>query len=128
MDVRAVTPILNVSDIEASIDWFEKLGWRAGFRWCGEDGHGPPTFASVRSGDAEIFLCLSCQGPRGEDGVWTSWWLDAPADVDAAYASALDHGMEISYPPTDEPWNVREFHLHHPDGHTFRVGSGLSES
>jgi len=26
-------------------------------------------------------------------------------------------------PPTDEPWGVREFHLRHPDGHTFRVGA-----
>jgi hypothetical protein len=29
--------------------------------------------------------------------------------------------------PTDEPWNVREFHLRHPDGHTFRVSAGLEE-
>ena len=28
-------------------------------------------------------------------------------------------------PPTDEPWGVREFHLRHPDGHTFRIGAGM---
>jgi hypothetical protein len=27
VNVRAVTPILNVSDVEASIAWFEPLGW-----------------------------------------------------------------------------------------------------
>ena len=52
-----------------------------------------------------------------------SWWVDTPADVDAAHALALEHGLEVSWPPTDEPWGVREFHLRHPDGHTFRISS-----
>ena len=78
-----------------------------------------------------IFLCKDAQGSRGErrpqfpgddetDGVWMSWWLDTPADVDAAHALALEHGMDVTWPPTDEPWGVREFHLRHPDGHTFQ--------
>lgn len=53
-----------------------------------------------------------------------SWWLDSPADIDAAHALALQHGMHVSWPPTDEPWGVREFHLVHPDGHVFRIGAG----
>jgi hypothetical protein len=65
--VLGVTPILNVSDIRVSIEWFEQMGWR-------------------------------------ELWVWR--------DDDAA--------------PTDEPWGVREFHLRHPDGHTFQVSSGLN--
>ena len=36
--------------------------------------------------------------------------------------------MEVSWPQTDEPWGVREFHLRHPDGQTFRVSSGLDET
>jgi len=56
-----------------------------------------------------------------------SWWVETPADVDAMHARAVELGYEVSMPPTDEPWNVREFHLRHPDGHTFRVGSGLPE-
>ena len=27
-------------------------------------------------------------------------------------------------PPTDGPWDVREFKLRHPDGHTFRASAG----
>ena len=60
-------------------------------------------------------------------GVWMSWWLSSPADVDAAYQRALDQGLTVTMPPTDEPWNVREFHLRHPDGHMFRVSAGLAE-
>jgi hypothetical protein len=31
VDVLGVTPILNVSDVEASLEWFEKLGWKTGW-------------------------------------------------------------------------------------------------
>jgi len=123
-----VTPILNVSGIDASFAWFEALGWEQNWREGG--------FAAIRCGRVEVFLCEGAQGSRGErrprypgdddtDGVWMTWWLDTPADVDAAHALALQHGFEVTWPPTDEPWGVREFHLRHPDGHTFRVASGL---
>lgn len=117
MNVKRITPILNVSDIKASFAWFEKLGWKKGWDW-GE----PPTFGGVCSGECEIFLCEGGQGGRGKDGVWMSLWVD---DVDAIYAHCLAQGIEVTLPPTDEPWNVREMHVRHPDGHIFRVGREL---
>jgi catechol 2,3-dioxygenase-like lactoylglutathione lyase family enzyme len=136
MPVNATTPILNVSNIPDSIVWFEKLGWRQGFVW--PDGEADPGFGSVCSEKAEIFLCRGAQGSRGTvtpkfagddetDGVWMSWWVGSPAEVDAMHQSALTHGMVVTYPPTDEPWGVREFHLRHPDGHVFRISAGLGE-
>jgi hypothetical protein len=56
-----------------------------------------------------------------------SWWVDSPAVVDAVHALALSHNMLVTWPPTNEPWGVREFHLRHPDGHVFRVGAGTGE-
>jgi catechol 2,3-dioxygenase-like lactoylglutathione lyase family enzyme len=131
MNLTAITPILNVSDIRASVAWFEKLGWRECWLW-GE----PPTFGAVGSGECEIFLCQNGQGSRGgplprhardddTGGAWMSWWVSTPAAVDAAHAVALSQGMTVTRPPTNEPWNVREFHLRHPDGHTFRVSCGI---
>jgi catechol 2,3-dioxygenase-like lactoylglutathione lyase family enzyme len=133
MDVYHLTPILNVSDMAASFDWFEKLGWKKLWDWGT-----PPTFGAVGSGQVEIFLCLGAQGARGgplpkfvgddeTGGVWTSWFLGSPAEVDAAHALALQHGMTVTHPPTNEPWGIREFHLRHPDGHTFRVGAGYGK-
>ena len=57
--------------------------------------------------------------------VWMTWWMDSPAEVDALHAIALEKGIPVTYPPTNEPWGVREFHLRHPDGHMFRVSAGL---
>jgi Glyoxalase/Bleomycin resistance protein/Dioxygenase superfamily len=113
MRAHGITPILNVSDMDVSFAWFEKLGWRQ--LWCYDD---PPTFGAVGSGDCEIFLCLNCQGQR----VWMSVWVD---DVDEVHRACLAHGLDVPMPPTDEPWNVREMHVRHPDGHVFRISRSI---
>src|SRR5580704_14716016 len=59
---------------------------------------------------------------EGDKGVWMSVWVD---DVDEMHKHCVDAGLEITFPPTDMPWNVREMHLRHPDGHVFRVGRGF---
>lgn len=133
MPVHGLIPILNVSSVLESQKWFQKLGWAPGFTWPGDSAD--PDFGAVCSGKVEIFLCRGAQGSRGTimprfpgddltDGVWMSWWVDSPAEVDAIHAQALADGLIVTYPPTDEPWSVREFHLRHPDGHMFRVSAG----
>jgi uncharacterized glyoxalase superfamily protein PhnB len=117
-----LTPILNVSDVSASLDWFEALGWARGFAWDEDVGmhSNQPTFASIQSGDAEIFVCLGNQGARP---VWMSWFLASREELAAVYARAVELSCEIALEPTDEPWGMREFHLRHPDGHVFRVSA-----
>ena len=133
MLAKGLTPILNVSDIQQSFLWFEKLGWNKSLQW-GD----PLTFGSVRSGDCEIFLCLDGQGGRGkgdqaetfgteegetaDKGVWMSIWVE---DVDEVYRHCLDRGIEVTWKPSDMPWNVREMHVRHPDGHVFRISCGF---
>lgn len=145
MNLTGITPILNVSDVGASLAWFEKLGWKR--CWTYNDGgpiegaadrneSGPANFASVGSGESEIFLCRDGQGSRGSHlpkhygdddtgGVWMSWWVRTPSEVDAAHKLALQHGMTVAWPPTDEPWGCRECRICHPDGHTFRISAPL---
>ncbi len=50
-----------------------------------------------------------------------SVWVD---DVDAMHQHCVAAGLDVTFPPTDMPWNVREKYLRHPDGHVFRVGAG----
>jgi catechol 2,3-dioxygenase-like lactoylglutathione lyase family enzyme len=135
MLARGLTPILNVSNLAESFAWFEKLGWTKGWDWGS-----PPDFGAVRSGECEIFLCLDAQGGRVrndlprlngfigsdavEQGTWMSIWVD---DVDAVHRDCLEQGIEVTRPPTDMPWNVREMHVRHPDGHVFRIGRGVEE-
>ena len=133
MKVEQLIPILNVSNLEESFAWFEKLGWKKAWDW-GD----PPDFGSVCNGDQEIFLCLNYLGCRsapisadaGDDytsGVWMCWLLKSPADVDAFYKRALEQGVVGTEPPTDKPFGIRECHIRHPDGHTFRVGASTED-
>jgi hypothetical protein len=131
MKAKFVIPILNVSDIVASFAWFEKWGWKKGWDWGT-----PPTFGGVQCGDVEIFLCQGGQGGRGkgantstfgpgdeqtaDKGAWIAVMVD---DVDAVHRQCVAAGLDVTYPPTDFPWNLREMHLRHPDGHVFRVGT-----
>jgi uncharacterized glyoxalase superfamily protein PhnB len=151
MNLTGITPILNVRSIAESVAWFAKLGWKLGFAW-GPSGMIATTsdpaaldaasFGCVCAGEGEIFLSKDGQGGRDApdfevpagasdetsgSGVWLSLWLKTPAEVDAAHALAVSHGMTITSPPRSEPWGAREFHLRHPDGHTFRVGASTGE-
>lgn len=132
MNVEHINPILNVSDIVATFAWFEKWGWKKLWDWGT-----PPTFGAVGCGECEIFLCLGAQGGRGrgtntstfgpdgdeqaDRGIWMSVFVD---DVDTVHRQCLVAGLDITFPPTDMPWKVREMHVRHPDGHVFRVGKG----
>jgi catechol 2,3-dioxygenase-like lactoylglutathione lyase family enzyme len=136
MQARRLTPILNVSNIQESFAWFGKLGWTKAWDW-GE----PPTFGGVCSGECEIFLCQNGQGGRGksdftatfgpgsneatEKAVWMSIWVD---DVDTIHQRCVEQGLDVTWPPTDMPWNAREMHVRHPDGHVFRISRGIEET
>lgn len=135
MLAHALTPILNVSNIQESFAWFEKLGWQKSWDWGT-----PPAFGGVCSGKCEIFLCEGGQGGRGrgpgsstfgpdgdetgDKGAWMLIWVE---DVDVVHRRCLERGLDVTWPPTDMSWRVREMHVRHPDGHVFRIGKGLGE-
>jgi hypothetical protein len=39
----------------------------------------------------------------------------------------VEQRLEITWPPTDMPWNVREMRVRHPDGRVFRISRGIGE-
>jgi catechol 2,3-dioxygenase-like lactoylglutathione lyase family enzyme len=133
MKVQGLTPILNVSNLDESFAWFEKLGWQKDWAW-GDPG----SFGCVRNEKSEIFLCVNGQGSRGgpmprhiwdddTGATWMTWWVTTLAEVDAAHELALQQGVTVTTPPMNMEWNVRECHVRHPDGHTFRVSCALPE-
>lgn len=132
MDVEGLMPILNVTSLEETFEWFTKLGWEK--RW---DYGDPPEFGAVGNGDHEIFLCRDGQGGRDRSrraspgewntgGTWMSMWVPSTAAVDAAYETATREGLLVTLPPADMPWNVRECHVQHPDGHVVRISCTIA--
>lgn len=130
MLAKRLSPILNVSSLRESFAWFEKLGCKKAWDWGN-----PPNFGAVCVGEGEIFLCENAQGGRGkgdvkmtfgpqgdetaDKGVWLYITVD---DLEAVYQECVGQGLEVTWPPTDAPWGMREMHVRHPDGHVFRIG------
>lgn len=135
MKVNGLIPVLNVSNLEQSFAWFEKLGWKKHWEW-GD----PPDFGSVHCGNYDIFLCQDGQGGRGKgpqqltfhpdeeySEVRGNWVWISVDDVDEVHRRCIDHGIVVTFGPADMPWHAREMHISHPDGHIFRIGADISE-
>lgn len=135
MEAESVTPILNVSDLAEAFGWFEKLGWNKSWDWGT-----PPTFGAVCSGNCEIFLAQGAQGGRGKSSLTQTfgaegadaaergvWLMIDVADVETVYQRCVAEGLDVTWPPTDAPWGVREMHVRHADGHVLRIGQRLKK-
>ncbi|HET8825275.1 MAG TPA: bleomycin resistance family protein [Terriglobales bacterium] len=108
-----VTPILNVRNVTASVDYYvNKLGFTKRWDW-GE----PPTFGCVSRDNVSIFLC---EGAQGQSGTWMMVFLD---NVDELYQEYKERGANVLKPPTNMPWETREMNVEDPDGHRIRFGS-----
>ncbi len=116
-----------------------RVAWRSGDgRNCGIRERLRPLARLTARKPASFFVreravrvCVAARTPpRFSDGdeegdgrgVWMSVWVD---DVDQMHKHCVAAGLEVTFPPTDMPWNVREMHLRHSDGHVFRVGRGF---
>ena len=71
MLARRLTPILNVSDIQQSFVWFEKLGWKKGWSGAPRPTSGASALASARfscarTPRAHALECSrdACEAPR----------------------------------------------------------------
>lgn len=114
----SLTPILNVADLAASVDYYTNvLGFEQDWDW-GE----PPTFASVSRDSVCIFLC---EGAQGQSGTWMSIFVD---DVDALYEDYTAKGAIVRQPPTNFSWGTREMNIEDPDGHRLRMSSSSDDA
>ncbi len=111
----AMTPILNVESVEASIEHYTSvLGFSKDWDWPGEEED--KTFASVSNGEVHIFLSENSQGAR------PVWIYYSVGDVDKLHDEYVEAGADIKQVPVDEPWGAREMLVADLDGHVLRIG------
>jgi len=92
---------LAVSDIPTAIEFYvKKLGFQEAFTW-GE----PPTFASVKLGEAQMFLGKGTPTPSWETGA--VYFL--VGDADQLYEFHRANGAEIAQPIDDRPYGIRDY-------------------
>ena len=116
----AMTPILNVASVEASIEHYTSvLGFNKDWDWPAEEED--KTFASISNGEVHVFLAENSQGARP---VWIYYNV---GDVDKLHAEYSEAGATIKKEPVDEPWGAREMLVEDLDGHVLRIGGPPSE-
>ena len=71
MAIKGITPILSVSDVPASLAWFESLGFKRGFTW-NEGG-------MIEGADDR-----TAHGDDMTDGVWMNWWIDSVKSLESS--------------------------------------------
>ncbi len=113
--VRAITPLLVVSDLARSVEFYSKpLGFRD------PQTHGdPPCFAMLQRDGFDLMLSKAEDAthvrPHGAYGVWDLYIhvADIAAEIEALAAAsvAIDRG------PTDMFYGMREVEVLDPDGH-----------
>jgi catechol 2,3-dioxygenase-like lactoylglutathione lyase family enzyme len=108
MSVRRIVPNVRSRRAEASRAFYvDVLGLRVAM-----DMGFIMTFASPSNPTAQLSVLL---GDDGGGRVQPDVTVEV-ADVDAVHARAVEGGVEVVYPLTDEPWGVRRFFARDPNG------------
>jgi len=102
-----VIPVLRVTDAEAALRWYDRLGFVREFEHRFEPGL--PMYIGIRRGEARMHL--SEHGGDARPNTLVYVWVD---DVDAI-AVAFDKSVET------QTW-AREIELTDPDGNRLRIG------
>jgi len=107
---------LAVRDVPAAVDFYtQKLGFSLAFTHGGE----PPTFAGVNLDHVQIFLQ---QGAPNPDGSSVSFVV---GDADELCEFHRANGVEILWPPADEPYGLRDYAVRDLDGYKLAFGHHL---
>ena len=100
---------VRVLDIDASVRFYEALGFRVTF------GDARSDFVTLASGGCFVNLVRVSR----ESDVKAGWGrvIFHVDDVDALHARAVANGLSPEAPPRDAPWGERMFPIFDPSGH-----------
>ena len=120
MTIRRAIPNLIVEDADAARAFYgDFLGFDVAM-----DEPGFKMFASPSNRTAQITVAdTKVEGrDRGVKDANVSVEVD---DATALHEEAVERGLEIVYPLTDEPWGVRRFFVRAPGGHVINVAQHI---
>lgn len=109
--MTTAVPILAVSNVDASLAWWRRLGFTETFRH--QFGPDFPRFVGLERDDCSIYLSEHRGDAPGPALIYL--WVD---DVDAV---AAEFGVTVE----DMPW-ARDTEITDPDGNRVRVASSPS--
>jgi uncharacterized glyoxalase superfamily protein PhnB len=118
--IERVIPTLVYDNLEAAHKFLvAAFGFEAGLAHY--DDNARVVHAEVRAGPVTIWLHRALrehalESPRGRET--SAGGLVVLVDnVDAHYERAVRHGASVEMPPTNQPYNQREYAARDPEGH-----------
>ncbi|OKK19921.1 extradiol dioxygenase [Streptomyces sp. CB02488] len=121
----SVFPTLLYDDAKAAIKLLtEALGFTAEAVYEGEDG--TVMHAELSCGNGRVML-----GSKGREGIFAKAMRGAGPvgvyvvvdDTDAHHARAVEHGVEILMPPTDQDYGSRDYMARDAEGNVWSFGT-----
>ena len=118
--------VFLVSDVGATARWYRDM---LGFHFDTIPRTEPFEWASVRRDNVEIMLQRSegyerpARDPLWPGGAWDVYFYVDDADV--LYESIKDK-VEVRRPPSDQPYDMREFEIADLNGYVLVLGQNLA--
>lgn len=115
LQAELITPGFTVGDIEASIAFYETLGFAIEERW---EHEGTLMGVMISAGKGKMGLTQD-DWKKGRDrvkGVGVSTWISTNQDVDEIANRAKAGGITLDSEPQDNDWGGRGFTVTDPDG------------
>jgi catechol 2,3-dioxygenase-like lactoylglutathione lyase family enzyme len=122
--ISALTPLLVVSDLERSIDFYcRSLGF------VDPNVHGdPPCFGMINRDGFDLMLSVAKDPatihPHGPSGTWDI--AIRVTDLAAEMAALAATGVRLDKGPTDTFYEMREIEILDPDGHRVCLGQDIT--
>jgi uncharacterized glyoxalase superfamily protein PhnB len=121
---RELSASLTVSDIAASLSWYQNVMGFVVDREFARDGK--MMAASLKAGDIAILLTQDdgAKGTNRVKGAGFSLQFTTVQSIDELATRIKAAGGVLETEPVDTPWGARVFRLRDPDGFKFVISSG----
>lgn len=122
LQATSISTGLTVNDLQASIRFFEGLGFTVGERW---ERDGTLRGVEMKAGDHVINLAQDDwqKGRDRQKGVGMRLYLSTTQNIDDIAARARAAGIKIDTEPHDTDWGTRAFEVTEPSGFKMTISS-----
>ena len=115
LNAKTVSTSLTVNDVQASIRFFEGLGFAIEEKW---EKEGTLLGVMMQAGEAHIGLSQDDwkKGRDRQKGIGVRIYISITQDVDQVAAKAKAAGITLDSEPKDMEWGSRAFEVTEPSG------------
>ncbi|MCC7126710.1 MAG: VOC family protein [Acidobacteria bacterium] len=123
--LSSLVPSFTVDDLQASLRFYEALGFIVEERW---EENGTLLGVMMRSGRCEVGLNQDDwkKGRDRQKGLGMRMYMSTAQNIDEIAARAKSGGVTLKSEPHDTEWKTRAFEVVDPDGFVWTIGSEMT--